>query len=113
MKGLEAGAGAEMRGEIKREREQGEGEGRGGNRGASGVWCAQGTNVCVREAQGTDVRVRVRASRQDHGAYKRSALHWASAFGLQGTLVKLLSLGADVAPTDAVRACYIRQDMTI
>ena len=50
-------------------------------------------------AQGTDVCVRVPASRQ--GRYlKRSALHWASAKGLAGTVAQLLALGADATLTD-------------
>ena len=53
-------------------------------------------------AQGTDVWVRVPASRQDR--YKRSALHWASEQGLAGTVAKLLALGADATLTDKVRA---------
>ena len=53
-------------------------------------------------AQGTDVWVRVPASRQGYG--KRSALHWASEEGLAGTVAKLLALGADATLTDQVRA---------
>ena len=49
-------------------------------------------------AQGTDVWVRGPASRQ--GRYKRSALHWASAKGLAGTVAQLLALGADATLTD-------------
>ena len=36
---------------------------------------------------------------------KRSALHYASSSGLESTVAKLLSLGADAALIDAVRAC--------
>ena len=54
-------------------------------------------------AQGTDVWVRVPASRQV-GWRKRSALHWASAEGLAGTVAQLLALGADATLTDRVRA---------
>ena len=54
-------------------------------------------------AQGTDVCVRVSASRQG-GYYKRSALHWASEKGLAGTVAQLLALGADATLTDQVRA---------
>ena len=50
-------------------------------------------------AQGTDVWVRGPASRQG-GQYKRSALHWASAKGLAGTVAQLLALGADATLTD-------------
>ena len=53
-------------------------------------------------AQGTDVWVRVPASRQ--GDYKRSALHVASEKGLAGTVAKLLALDADATLTDKVRA---------
>ena len=54
-------------------------------------------------AQGTDVWVRVPASRQaedDYRSYKRSALHLASAKGLAGTVAQLLALGADATLTD-------------
>ena len=37
--------------------------------------------------------------------YKRSALHKASNQGLAGTVAQLLSLGADAALKDKVRAC--------
>ena len=53
-------------------------------------------------AQGTDVCVRVPASRQ--GYRKRSALHWASEKGLAGTVAQLLALGADATLIDKVRA---------
>ena len=53
-------------------------------------------------AQGTDVWVRVPASRQAQD--KRSALHWASEKGLAGTVAQLLALGADATLTDRVRA---------
>ena len=58
-------------------------------------------------AQGTDVCVRVPASRQaeeGHPGYKQSALHMASENGLAGTVAKLLALGADATLTDRVRA---------
>ena len=44
---------------------------------------------------------------QDDGKndYTRSALHWASDGGLAGTVAQLLSLGADAALKDDVRAC--------
>ena len=35
---------------------------------------------------------------------KKSALHWASAQGLAGTVAQLLALGADATLTDKVRA---------
>jgi len=37
---------------------------------------------------------------QGYPGFKRSALHWASAMGLPGTVAKLLSLGADATLTD-------------
>ena len=41
--------------------------------------------------------------------YKQSALHYASEKGLEGTVAKLVSLGADTALTDVVRACaYVK-----
>ena len=61
----------------------------------------------VRCAQGTDVWVRVPASRQTREDYpycKRSALHIASEKGLAGTVAQLLALGADATLTDKVRA---------
>ena len=39
------------------------------------------------------------------GDYKRSALHYASSSGLESIVAKLLSLGADAALVDKVRAC--------
>ena len=53
-------------------------------------------------AQGTDVLVCV--SLQDNGR-TRSALHIASEGGLAGTVAQLVSLGADAALKDKVRAC--------
>ena len=37
--------------------------------------------------------------------YKRSALYYASSSGLESIVAKLLSLGADAALVDKVRAC--------
>ena len=54
-------------------------------------------------AQGTDRCVYVPL--QDTSHYKRSAMHYASSSGLESTVAKLLSLGADAALIDAVRAC--------
>ena len=81
-------------GAREREGMQGGGEGGGGAKGGEtrGVGCAQGT----------DVWVRVPASRQ--GFHERSALHWASEKGLAGTVAQLLALGADATLTDEVRA---------
>ena len=53
-------------------------------------------------AQGTDRCVYVPL--QDTSHYKRSAMHYASNSGLESTVAKLLSLGADAALIDAVRA---------
>ena len=51
----------------------------------------------------------VRASRQDKGDDKRSALHQASVNGLEGTVAKLLAHGANAALEDEVRACIYVQ----
>jgi hypothetical protein len=67
----------------------GEGE-RGGGGGGRGF--AQGTNICVY------------VPLQDNGN-QLSALHYASESGLENTVGKLLSLGADAALKDKVRAC--------
>ena len=42
------------------------------------------------------------------GGYNRSALHIASIKGLESAVAKLLSLGADAALKDEVRACSHR-----
>jgi len=59
-------------------------------------------------AEGTDVCVRVPASRRGQGYYMQkigpSALYWASYNGLAGTVAKLLALGADATLTTSVRA---------
>jgi len=81
---LRHGVGADAGAARRSERE--------GGKGGRGVRCAQGT----------DVWVRVPASRQ--GYRKRSALHWASEKGLAGTVAQLLALGADATLTDEVRA---------
>jgi hypothetical protein len=52
-------------------------------------------------AQGTDRCVYVPLQDTNN---KRSALHYASSSGLESTVAKLLSLGADAALIDAVRA---------
>ena len=39
-------------------------------------------------------------AKENYPSYKRSALHWASAKGLAGTVAKLLALGADATRTD-------------
>ena len=91
------GGGRERTGRARaREGYQGGGEGRRGVREEEGAWGG---------AQGTDVLVCV--SLQDDGKkdYTRSALHKASEGGLAGTVAQLLSLGADAALKDKVRAC--------
>ena len=67
-------------------------------------------------AQGTDVCVRVPASRQDITtgySGKRSALHWASEEGLAGTVAQLLALGADATLRDQVRASISVYDIHV
>ena len=94
--------GADAGAARRREREGEKGRGGGDEVGMKG-----GEGRSVGCAQGTDVRVRVSASRQakeNYPSYKRSALHWASAKGLAGTVAKLLALGADATLRDNVRA---------
>ena len=104
------GAGREVgRGRSRKNRQSeseggvsGRGGGEGGVREEEGAW---------RGGQGTDVLVCI--SLQDelymlscsalHHAF--SALHKASEGGLAGTVAQLLSLGADAALKDKVRAC--------
>ena len=93
------GAGREVGRGRSRKNRQSESEGGvsgrgGGVREEEGAWGG---------AQGTDVLVCV--SLQANGAYERSALHKASEGGLAGTVAQLLSLGADAALKDEVRAC--------
>ena len=98
------GAGREVgRGRSRKNRQSeseggvsGRGGGEGGVREEEGAWGG---------AQGTDVLVCV--SLQDDGrqGHTRSALHKASEGGLAGTVAQLLSLGADAALKDKVRAC--------
>ena len=88
------GGGRERTGRARaREGYQGGGEGRGGKGKRKG----RGGG-----AQGIDVRVCV--CLQDK-SLMRSALHKASEKGLAGTVAQLLSLGADAALKDEVRAC--------
>ena len=56
-------------------------------------------------AQGTDVLVCVSLQVDKGQGYNRSALHKASEGGLAGTVAQLVSLGADAALKDKVRAC--------
>ena len=44
---------------------------------------------------------------------KKSALHWASAQGMAGTVAQLLALGADVTLTDEVRASAVYRSTCI
>ena len=47
-------------------------------------------------------------------AFRNSALHYASSSGLESIVAKLLSLGADAALVDEVRACsYMNTCMCI
>ena len=88
------GGGRERTGRARaREGYQGGGEGRRGVREEEGAWGG---------AQGTDVLVCI--SLQDKSGM-RSALHKASEQGLAGTVAQLVSLGADAALKDKVRAC--------
>ena len=95
------GAGREVgRGRSRKNRQSeseggvsGRGGGEGGEREEEGAW---------RGAQGTDVLGGI--SLQDKNGM-RSALHKASEGGLAGTVAQLLSLGADAALKDKVRAC--------
>ena len=95
------GAGREVGRGRSRKNRQSESEGgvsgrggrEGGGREEEGAWGG---------AQGTDVLVCI--SLQDD-RYSRSALHWASEGGLAGTVAQLVSLGADAALKDKVRAC--------
>ncbi len=78
----------------------GAGKGGGGGRGSF----AQGTDICVYvPLQNTSDRILLPL--QNTSDFKRSALHYASSSGLESTVAKLLSLGADAALTDEVRAC--------
>ncbi len=75
------------------------GRGGEGGRGEGGGAFAQGTDICVYVTlQDTE--------------YKRSALHYASSSGLESIVAKLLSLGADVALKDKVRACSYMNTLT-
>ena len=65
-------------------------------------------------AQGTDRCVYVPLQGTSYCTYKRSALHYASSSGLESIVAKLLSLGANAALKDAVRACsYMNTCMCI
>jgi hypothetical protein len=73
--------------------------GKGGIGGGGGAF-AQVTNICVY------------VPLQDCGIDKLSALHWASRNGLKSAVAKLLSLGADAALKDHVRAwSYVNKFM--
>jgi hypothetical protein len=96
--GQGGGSGAVAKEQAERERGRGiraGGRGEGGEREEAGAWGGG--------AQGTDVLVCV--SLQEKFGYKRSALHKASEGGLAGTVAQLVSLGADAALKDVVRAC--------
>ena len=93
--GQGGGSGAVAKEQAERERGRGiRAEGRGGGaREEEGAWGG---------AQGTDVLVCVCLQ---ENSFQRSALHWASEGGLAGTVAQLVSLGADAALKDKVRAC--------
>ena len=98
------GAGREVgRGRSRKNRQSeseggvsGRGGGEGGVREEEGAWGG---------AQGTDVLVCVSLQDDGRNDYTRSALHKASEGGLAGTVAQLVSLGADAALKDEVRAC--------
>ena len=95
------GAGREVgRGRSRKNRQS---ESEGGVSGRGGGKRGKGKRKGRRGgAQGTDVLVCVSLQDDD---YTRSALHKASEGGLAGTVAQLLSLGADAALKDKVRAC--------
>ena len=68
--------------------------------------CAQGTNICVYVPLQASVfpRAGVVEGSPIWRMSQRSALHIASSKGLKSTVAKLLSLGADAALKDSVRA---------
>ena len=68
--------------------------------------CAQGTDVCVRVPASRQAKEDYRFTKQSAfvSGSKRSALHFASQKGLAGTVAQLLALGADATLTDEVRA---------
>ena len=72
----------------------------GGGRGRGGEGGTGGSQSHKRVGRGTDTCVFLQ-----HGTYQRSALHYASMNGLESAVAKLLSLGADAALKDKVRAC--------
>ena len=92
------GGGRERTGRARaREGYQG-GGGEGGVREEEGAWGgAQGTDVLVCVSLQDDGR--------DYNDRNCSALHMASEGGLAGTVAQLVSLGADAALKDKVRAC--------
>jgi len=94
--GREVGRGAVAKEQAERERGRGI---RAGGRGGGGKGRGRGVGG---GAQGPDVLVCVSLQDDD---YQRSALHWASGKGLAGTVAQLVSLGADAALKDKVRAC--------
>jgi hypothetical protein len=72
------------------------GAGYGGGRGGRAF--AQGANMCVY----------VPLQDTTWGGTQRSALHYASSSGLESIVAKLLSLGANAALVDKVRALHTR-----
>ena len=71
--------------------------------GGLGRWWGQGRGRGERRVgRGTDTCVFLQGK---YGIRHRSALHYASMNGLESAVAKLLSLGADAALRDDVRAC--------
>ena len=70
-----------------------------GGGGMGGQVGRGGSQSHKRVGRGTDTCVFLQ------GKYQRSALHYASMNGLESAVAKLLSLGADAALKDEVRAC--------
>ena len=101
--GQGGGSGAVAKEQAERERGRGI---RAGGRGGGGKGRERGVGG---GPQGTDVLVCV--CLQDDG-YKKSALHVASQKGLAGTVAQLVSLGADAALKDEVRACTCMETCT-
>ena len=99
------GAGREVgRGRSRKNRQSESEGGVSGRGGGGGGGKGRGRGV-GKGAQGTDVLVCVHLKDDGRNDYTRSALHKASQGGLAGTVAQLLSLGADAALKDKVRAC--------
>ena len=77
----------------------GAGAGKGGEEGQSHKRVGRGTDTCVY------VLLQNKEHHTSDNPGKQSALHYASKHGLESAVAKLLSLGADAALKDEVRAC--------